>query len=177
MGLKIEDGTGKGYEAEVNEHNRLVVEAIVTNDQETINGKGFVWNIPLDAVAPSGATYFLYLLNTGAVDLHVSLISLNSSAAGVFRVEKVTGTAAGGTAVTVSSMHTGLTIVPDATIQTGASITGLTLSSLIGPLYLQANVPRDYQILSDIILPTNTAIALKAPGAATVNGFLTIYQD
>ena len=183
MGLRIEDGTGGGFEAEVNAENRLVTESIITSDVEWLNSnQGVVWNLPLDGVAPSGATYFFYLYNSGAADLHVTFLSLNSSAAGLFRFEWVGGTQAGGTDIIANTLNLGKARRPQATIQTGASITGLTAGAnggtgLIAVQYLPVNVQRDYVPVSDIVISTGYAVALKAPAAATVNGFMTIYQE
>ena len=97
--MMIEDGTGTGRKAAVTSDNKLRTQAEVQDGLEVLNEEGLVWSIPMDALAPSGATKFFYITNTGSRDMGIALIRLVSSVAGVFRFTKVTGTAAGGAAI------------------------------------------------------------------------------
>jgi hypothetical protein len=177
MGIHIEDGKGRGFAAAVNGENRVETSAVTKSQIEAQNGVGKVWSFPLDAVAPSGATYFFYLLNTSEETIELAQIVLASSAAGVFRVEKVTGTPVGGSAVTAVPLNFGSSLKPDATILTGTSITGLTTAGAAELLYLKANEMIHFDPHAGIYLPNNTGLAIKAPGAATINGTLLVYID
>ncbi len=175
----IEDGTGSGRKAEVDDRNHLHVHAYSVLELEMINEKdGQVFDIPLDAVAPSGATYFFVLQNNGQSTYAMYKILIASSVAGVFRLEKVTGTPAGGTSVTANTMNLGKVSVLDSVLlQTGASITGLTASNPLKLLYLPANQLLQLDIPSRIYMPPGAMLALKAPVGATVNGDLLIYRE
>ena len=177
MGM-IEDGTGSGFKAQVTEAHELVTHTHTISEIENVNiSTGRVWSIPLDAVAPSGATYFFYITNLGQTKYGIYRMLLASTVAGVFRVAKVTGTAAGGTAVSPVSLNTGVVVAPDLlTIQKGASITGLTESALIAPIYIPANQPLNLELTSKIVLAPGGALAIQAPAALTVNGFISFYR-
>jgi hypothetical protein len=174
----IEDGKGSGQKAEV-QANKLGVNAHTITELESINEEdGQVFSIPLDAVAPSGATFFWVLQNNGQSTYAFVRLLMASSAAGVFRLSKVSGTPAGGTNVVASSLNLGfVTTVDNLLLQTGASITGLTETNAISLIYFQANVAQLIEFPSRIYLPPGAEIAFKAPGAATVNGSLLIYRE
>jgi hypothetical protein len=175
----IEDGTGSGKKAAVTDDNQLIVHAYSLADVEQINeALGQVFEAPLDAVAPSGATWFWILQNNGRTTYAVSRIIIATSTAGVYRLSKVSGTPAGGTNSPVSTMNLGLVnTVDNLLIQTGASITGIAESNVVLPIYLAANTLLVLELPPRIFLPPGAFLALKAPGAATVNGCVEIYAD
>ena len=176
--MMIEDGTGKGNKTKVNDDNQLETFSTCIDVLESLNEtSGAVWVLPMDAVAPSGATKFLYLLNNGTSQIGVAAVRMQSTVAGIFRFTKVIGTAAGGTNLTAVPLNLGSTIVAPAGAQTGTSITGLTDAGLLLPLYLQANVMFSLDLPGRWYLAPNTALAIQAPGAATVNGIVLIYSE
>jgi hypothetical protein len=175
--MVIEDGKGTGKKAQVDGDNRLVANAITHPLLEHINeAEGSVWSVPLAAIAPSGATWFFILQNLGQSTIAVASLVLASTVAGVFRVSKVTGTPADGADIAPGNMNLSKTTLPESvTVYGGASITGLTESYLLYPLYIPANSPFVYDDVSRIFIPPGTAVALKAPAALTVNGFLQFF--
>ena len=175
----IEDGKGSGRKAGIDEENKLIVSASVRDKIETINeSSGDVWELILDATAPSGATNFFVFQNNGSTTYAVHKIMIASSVAGVYRLSKVTGTPAGGTTTVPQGLNLGIVATLDnCIVQTGASITGLTDANLLKLFYLQANTTFILEIQSRIYLAPGTGIALKAPGAATVNGGITMFAD
>ena len=177
--MMIEDGTGTGRKAKVSLDNLLTTLSVKIDEMAYANARGKVWTIPLDAVAPSGATWFVLIVNGGLTTYVVHRLFLATSVAGVFRISKVTGTPAGGTAITPSSMNLSTSGLPDMlTTQYGTSITGLTESSIIAPIYLPAGQPVNVETASGIWLPPGTlGLAVKAPAAATVNGFISFYEE
>lgn len=176
--MLLEDGRGSGRKAGVTADNELLVEASVISRLEDLNVNfGEVWTIPIDAVAPSGATKFLYLLNNGSETLGVAAIRLAASVAGVYRITKVMGTAAGGTVVTSVPLNLSSTTPVPGGAQSGATITGLTDAGLLLSLVLVANTMLIVDLPERWYLPPNTAIAIQAPGAATVNGSLVVFQS
>ena len=65
----------------------------------------------------------------------------------------------------------------DGVFQSGASITGLTDAALLAPLYVPANSMVTLELQAKWYVVPGTAIAIQAPGAATINGQLTIYTE
>ena len=174
----IEDGTGTGSKAKVRSDNQLDVHATTINFLEHLNeDRGKVWTASFDGLAPSGATKFFYISNTGTGLLGIAGVRFASTVAGVFRFLKVTGTPAGGTTVVPMPCSLGSPVLAHATILSGTSITGLTDAGLLVPLYLQANVSLDLDLPSRWYLPPNTALAIQAPGAAVVNGDMLIFEE
>jgi len=173
----IEDGTGTGRKAKVTLDNLLATQAETRSSLETLNEEGNVWSIPMDAVAPSGATKFLYILNNGTTPLGVALIRISSSVAGLFRFLKVTGTAAGGTAVVPTPTNTASVVPLPGGVQVGANITGLTDAGLLANVYCAVNVVQVIELVARWYVGPNTAIAVQAPGAATVSGNVIIYSN
>jgi len=178
--MMIEDGTGTGRKAKVTLENQLETLAIMMPLIRHINiVHAKVWTIPLDALAPSGATWFALVMNGGCSTYTFNRIVLTSSVAGLFRIAKVTGTPSGGTAISPVNLNLGSSNLPDLlTIQSGTSITGLTEAGHIAPCYCPAGQPVNIETQPGIILPPGlTGLALKAPAAATVYGFIEFVAD
>jgi hypothetical protein len=174
----IEDGTGSGSKLKINSNNRIEALAVSVSYLEDLNrNHGTAWIVPMDALAPSGATKFIYMLNNGLQSVGVACVHINSSAAGVYRFTKVSGTAAGGTAIVPSPVNLGSTILAPVLVYGGASITGLTDMGILLLQYVQANVPIEATLYAHWWLTPNTAIAIQAPAAATVNGVFLVYAE
>jgi len=175
--MMIDDGTGTGRKAKVNLSNRLETDSSTTDSLEVLNEQGSVWSLPIDAVVPSGATKFFYLLNNGVNIVGVAAVRIATSVAGVYRFIKVTGTAGGGTAVTAVPNNLGSSTPPPAGGQKGTDITGLTEAACLLPMYCAANTFYEFSLPSRWYLTPNTAIAIQAPATATVNGSLLIFIE
>jgi hypothetical protein len=175
----LEDGTGSGRKLAINENNRAEVESTIVPYPSRINqDTGKVWSISLEGLAPSGATWFLAFFNSGSTTYAISQMMMVSSVAGVFRASKITGTPAGGTTIVPTSLNLSKTVLLDlCTVESGTSITGLTEGSLIAPIYLPQYQPVILPADSLIIIPPGTVgLGIKAPAAATVNGFITVFE-
>ena len=173
----IEDGTGTGSRARVTTTNQLATRAEMRPAIQTLNVDGSVWIVPIDAVAPSGATKFLHILNTGTTPLSISSIRMSSSVAGLFRFLKVTGTPAGGTAVVATPCNTTSVVALPGSVQSGTSITGLTDAGLLLVTYFLVNTLITIDLSERWYVGPNTAVAIQAPAAATVNGGIVVYSD
>jgi hypothetical protein len=173
----IEDGTGSGKKARVRASNQLEVFATNVDYLAKLNRDGGVWSLPIDAIAPSGATKFIYILNIDSSNLGLATLRLHTTVAGVYRFTKVTGTPSGGTAIVPTPLNLGSTLPAPVGCESGASITGLSDAGLIMPLYMQANVLTELDFLTRWVLTPNTAIAITAPAAAVVSGMIIIFSD
>lgn len=176
--MNIEDGTGSGEKLRIDDSNRAHVFAETVSDLESISTRGYLWTLPLDAVAPSGATNFLYVKNTGVDDIHIPHIRIASSVATKIRMYSCTGIAAGGTDLVVSNRHLGRAHKPDAIVQTGASITGLVAGELLANIPLQAGyIMLQFVVDSHFQIPPGAAVLFSSSVAATIEGFLTMYEE
>lgn len=178
--MQIEDGKGTGVRAEVSDENQLEVSAVCLDIIEHKNKEHHVvWYLPLDAVAPSGATKFFYIgNNAGQLNVVISKLRLSSTVAGIFRFVKVTGTPVGGTVIAPTALFLSSMQIPaDGVFLSGVSITGLTDAALIAPIYVPANTMITLDLQAKWYIVPGTAIAIQAPAAAVVSGMVTIYTE
>lgn len=182
MSIEIQDGTGKGYGAKVDDQNRLKTLAVSETEQFHINrDNGKVWSLTFENVANTGANdYIFYLKNTGEKDLAIPKIRLSASAATQVEIHEVTGTAGGGgTAVTAVARNLGSSASPSATIETDPDITGLTTA---GTLFLMqcpvANTQYELDTTSNIVIPKGKAIAILIETTSiTMSGVVTLIEE
>ena len=133
--MKIESGTGNGKFAMVNDENRLSTTAVSEpHDRHLARTENTTWSLPFEAIDPVGADdYFFYIKNTGANDIAITDIRLESSVAGNIEVHHVTGTPsfAAGADITPVNRYLGSSINPTATIKTDTDTTGLTSGGIV----------------------------------------------
>jgi hypothetical protein len=175
--MLIEDGTGSGRKVKVDGEYRMCVAGVVTTYVDHLNHDGFVWSIPFDAIAPSGATKFFHITYTGLYCLNVVRITISSTVAGVFRFLKVTGTPSGGSTITPVCMNLISTNILQALAQQAVSITGLTDAGLLLPFYLTANQTHNLELSTAWIIQPGASLAIQAPGAATINGNMVVAEQ
>ena len=164
----IQDGAGTGRTAQVTSENRLDTDAVSRNQSQHINEVyQKLFSLSFEGIDPVGADdYFFYLENTGSEDLHISAFRVSSSVPTEIAIEHVTGTASGGTAAPPLARNFGSSKVPSATIETGVDITGLTKVGRV--LFLEcavADTEYSEEIISNIIIPQGTAMAMKRVAA------------
>lgn len=186
MGLQIEDGTGDGPSAGVTARNRLKVDAISTPHEVVVSrDDARAFNAVCEGVTVGDGEYGAYLKNTSTTrNLFISLIrvSADGTVPILWKIHKVSGTAANGAAVTAVNLNLGSAISPEATILeagSGTAISGLTQE---GEIAFQrhgdqesANIPFD----EALILPPQTAIAVELDdgGSATTEVLLRFFYE
>jgi len=181
MGFKIEDGTGGGHYCKVDDENRITTLAITRNEDQEINiDHNKAWSIPFKDLNPTGADdYVVYIKNTGDATLHISDIRIAASAATQIEVNAVTGTASGGTSVTLVSRTVGAAVVPTATIEIGTDIAGLTSAGTL--FFIQCptvDKQEHLSISSRLRIPKGKAVALLVEnGSANVTGVVSLIEE
>lgn len=160
---------------EVDDEGRAHTAAVVESDMEDRNEKGFAWSLPFDAIDPTGADdKFVYIKNTeSALNLHIRRIRVSSTVVGMLEVLRVTGTAAGGSGVTLVNFNESFNSkTPEGVFETGADITGLTDAGKYAFQQLPvADTEYNIHIPHDIILGKNGAIALNwVPATGILTG-------
>ena len=170
-----------GDVADVNKRKQLETNSETKgHDHVTNEETGKVWIIPFENVDPTGANdNFFYIKNTGVNNLEITDLRISSSVVGQLKVNKVSGVAVGGTAVTPISKNTGKSVTPVAIIETGVDITGLTVD---GTWYFPQLdvVNREEHLIttSRIILAPNGAMALQwEPATGILTGTVTVNED
>jgi len=161
--MKIDDGTGNGYQAGVDDENRLKTFAITEVEDKHINREGRQWSAYFTATPTSTNDYFFYIKNTGSSDLAISDIRIMGAAAQTINYNYVTGTPSGGTTLAPLNRNSSSSKIPTATIETGANITGLTST---GTIFFEridtANKRYKLSTSSNMILGQGGALAFEA---------------
>lgn len=160
---------------EVNDEGRALTQAVTETDMEERNEDGFAFSLPFDAVDPTGADdIFCYIKNTESdLNLHIRRIRVSSTVVGMLEVIRVTGTAAGGSGVTLLNFNDGFSSkTPEGIFETGSDITGLTDGGKYAFQQLAvADTNYDIQIPHDVILNKNGAFALNwVPATGILSG-------
>lgn len=168
MGLIIQDGTGLGRFAKVNENQRLHVDAETQLVSAVQSLKGETYNtISHDATAAAG-TYIFYFKNDSTTNaFFVNLLRVGGVSSILWKLWSVTGTAAGGNALTPSNMNLSSGKVATATARGDDSITGLTTAVELATVRSIANTSVNIPFDDTLILGQGDAIALEAD---TVSG-------
>ena len=174
MGTVIRDGTGKGYSAQVNSDNQLVVSAITRTIEHYFNQtKGEAYNVAF-AVNPDGAgDVIFYLKNNDDSDLIIEGLTYQSSGAEeiYFKLgDTGTATATSGATMTPVNLNTGSGKTADVTclsnIADGAvDITGLSGGSTFDQIYIIAAADHKwYNFEQDIVLKKNGVFTIYCVG-------------
>jgi hypothetical protein len=176
--VKLEDGTGKGFLAKVDDENRVLTFSVVEPEDKHINiFDGGVWSYNQSTTAAGVGDYVYYLKNTGSSTITVTDLRVFVSAATVVYFDKVTGTAVGGTDLTPVSRNLGSSKTPEATSQEGTDITGLASG---GVLYFQAcdtaNKHYHLKMSANIVIPQGQAVALRTSAAVTVDSLISVME-
>jgi len=159
----IQDGGGKNPALQIDPDGRARVEA-KTNDRSFFiseeEGQSYVL-ISTSLVLAVGE-YGAYWQNTSTdKNLHIKDVTVNSFQAGEFEISTVTGTAAGGVALTPSNLNRTSANDADATARGNGSITSLTHQTLYYKNHIGKFGHHDEDFEGALILGQNDAIAVK----------------
>lgn len=161
--MEVTDGTGSGYKVKVNSDNELEVRSnmVIRAEWENHNNQRAYAMYFSQAAANSGANECLgYLKNTSDEDMVIDEIAIHSVAADTIYVSKVTGTAAGGSAIVPTNMHLGSGKTAVATTMQHTAITGLTDGGRLLTFYLAANAFLTRSPKATILIEKNSAVGI-----------------
>jgi len=161
--MNIEDGTGSGHRARVNDDNELEVRAttVERSEWENHNNQRAYAMYFSQAAANSATNECLgYLKNTSDDDMIITEVAIHSVAADTVYISKVTGTAGGGSSITPTNMNLGSGKTAVATTMQHTAITGLTDGGRLLSFYLAANAFVVRQPESTIVVKKNSAVGI-----------------
>ena len=168
--MKIEDGKGKNGDASVSSVQRLNVSAKSKNRLFYISrDDGLAFNAVMPSFSAAAGNIVYYLKNTSAdKNIMIDSLEFHSLEAVHWKIFSVTGTAAGGTAITPANLNLGSGRAAEATVMGGgATVTGLTNVHQIGTHRTQATGEADMDWGDGLILAPNTAIAVEYEAGTT----------
>lgn len=179
MATIIQDGTGKGFSAQVDKEHRLRTHATVEAEQHFVNENDKrYWMFPFDAVDPTDADdYFLVIKYGGKGVLVVTDIRITSTVAGFLEPQHVTGVPVNGTAVGLVNRHLGATEDPDGVYEFGVNITGLVDAGHLHHLWLPVDTERHMDLDGHFFVPPGQLFALLWTVATGVlSGSVSMYE-
>ena len=155
-----------------------MVATVVQTPLRAAIGRGRAWELSINALDPTGADdIFAYFKNAGKASLEFPDLEIGSTVAGNVEPQRVTGTAAGGTKATTNLANLGGGgAKPDAIVETGVDITGLTKVFDHGHYYLIIDTPRQIE-LPCIRIKTGEALAFNWEVATGIlSGSIRVFE-
>ena len=183
--MKIDDGTGHGFQMKVDDENLAHVLATIVDIQHHTNHvHGKAYTLDLDGVtAGQDADYFVYMLNTDDDDLIVSSITLwaatdkdddNVEA----WIGKALASVANETAVVPANLNGGCTLNAAGTFYvsdgTAGGITTLTGGRQAGRMKFYSK-PTKWEKSSHWLIPKNSTFCLKTEKDNKYTGYISFY--
>ena len=177
MSLRVEGNNGNVLDVNSRGYGRVISASLSPQALVTIIDER-CWTAS-DTQTPTGAAdEFFYLRNDNTRhNLVISRLQFNAASAETVLLARVTGTAAGGTALTPLNRVLNVGASPNATIESGVDITGLTLDAALEMWEGTTGDPID---LSNrpIVIPPNEAVALSAvTGAIAIQFMVDFYRQ
>jgi len=168
--VRIEDGAGKGFSAKVTNDNRLQSESKSSSRDFFISrDDGQAFHLVSEDATAVANEETIYLQNTStSKSLFIDHIILATDTANKFRLKFVTGTAAGGSALTPINMNKTSSNAADATARGDGSVTSLTDDGDIEIIRVGADDSGEMEFSDVLILGQNDAVAVETEANAAV---------
>lgn len=168
MAIILQDGTGTGQGAKVNNNNRLLVQALTlpySGGASVRDGDAYCWTSSYSA---SSGDEVIYIKNTSTEQvLILEDIQVSGVNAGLYELFEVTGTASG-TTITGKNLNLTSGNVAAATALGNAAVTGITIGDRISLVRTPAATSKSFPVDSAIVLGLNDAIAITFTGTGGI---------
>jgi len=175
--MEINDGTGKGYKAGVNNENRLLVNGVIEDIQYHTNKlEGDDYSIIVDTITDGTDNHFLYIKNNDAKNLIIT--SINYFAADdteLYILTNVTGTPTNASDETVTNRNVGSGNTPDADIKGGVNLQLENGGELERIKILAADGSKKLEWESTLIIPKNRTLVFASSAETTINCTINIF--
>jgi len=161
--VEIEDGTGKGNVAGVDNDNRLQVSAKqAPRDFFISKDDGQFYSVISEDPTAVANEETIYLQNTStSLNLFIDDITISSDTASIWRIKFVTGTAAGGSVLTPVNFNKTSSNAAAVISRGDGAVTGLTDDGDIGIIRVTAGGIHHHELKGSLILGQNDAIAVE----------------
>jgi hypothetical protein len=177
--MKIDDGTGQGFQAQVDNEKRLRTFSVIEAEDRHINKEsGKVWSADIDEVAINVDVYIAYFQNTSTVNYHMTDMRAHClDAASIIDIDEVSiGTVGGQTAFqpdAVASRKIGESVSPTGDMAFATAVTGITGLTKVANIFHAGSLDNKSSHLrttSNIIIPPGGALGVLLRTANATNG-------
>jgi hypothetical protein len=186
--LYIEDGTGTGKKAGVDEDNRLLTHAVSTSDLVKSSEDGNAWAIATDFIALTTTASFsgiIYISNDSDENLEIHKIRICHDLASTenMQVKTLKNPTAGtlisaGTAGTTRTLNFTSSVTSDVTAKIGSDAKTVTDGSLLSQMIIKGVSLHEVSMDEGIILgPSDSlAVVVKPSAACNVCSYLICHR-
>lgn len=187
--MLIEDGTGKGFSAQVGSDNRLHTFSLIEYPIEAFSHTGDVYTIPTNFISLTNiATYsgMIYINESSAVDIiHIEGIRTSSTQPCLWQLwrNSTAGTLiSGGTAAVPVNMNfsSGKTVTAACKIGTAGAGLTVTDGALLAQWMTAAYDPQERQFSGSLILGAGNSLALTCMptvNPTVVGSTITMWEE
>ena len=167
----VEDGTGKGYQAEVNDKNMISVSAIIKGLNYYANREGNFYSSTAVITPDSTGNCFYYIKNTGESDLIIQRLSVHVNSHEIIRgYLNDLGTPIGGVITAPINRNGGSNNLCSCNVSIGSNITGISSGDHFDNFHIAADHhSHTYRWSAGVMIPKNRTFTLYA-----VNGNIEI---
>ena len=162
MGLKLEDGLGRGFQASVDNEGHLTVDAITLSEiahQSDAHGLGIV--VTSTYVTTVANQEIFAFKNEADEDFHVDEFILGSSGINQFTVFEVTANTAGGTTITPQNLNLISGVTKASSALGNGDVTGSITGNTLGVFRVPAHEAIVFDYKDALILGTGDQIAVS----------------
>lgn len=181
MAEEILDGTGTGKRAKVNSLNQLETSSVTQSAERFANLEyGKAWHVVIEQTATGGNDNIFYFENTGSTNLIIEGFTYRVASAEsvLIYLNNTVSTLAGGTTATPVANNTGSANAPDATIEAGNNITGVTVGDLVDRVYMTSTESTGYNFDQDMIISPGGNFMIQAvTGSVQVSMTIIFHED
>lgn len=182
--MLIDDGTGRGYRAKVDDENRVFIDGVATMcDHHANHHHGEAYTMDIDGVQTDGVSYWLAIIkNTSDIDLQITeIVGWVPSFSNTQIYEAYIGGtfvyATNGTAVTPANLNggSGKTATGDFYVNDGSgNITTVVAGDMVGR-FVFGTTPIAWASGAHWILPKNQCFMLWSDLAEKLTGYVSFY--
>jgi len=177
--MKLEDGKGQAFVAQVDDENRLRTFAVTeSEDRHIAKETGKVWSIDLDDIAINADVYVAYFQNNSTVNYHLTDMRVHcQDAASIVDIDEISvGTIGAATSFQpshVASRNIGLSVSPVGDMYYASAATGITGLTKVKNIFHAGDLDNQSSHLrttSNVVIPPGAALGVLLRTANATNG-------
>jgi hypothetical protein len=172
----IDDGSGHGYQVKVDSNNRVHSFSITEPAYSNISISDSQLFTFTSTYAATANDFVMYILNSNStLPMRINRIIVSSTVATLWTIIRVTGGTPAGTAITGINQNFSSGIGATVTSLGNAAVTGSPTGTNLFLFHTPASTAQILLVEGSIVMPINTAIAIKAGATGTVAVTTTCY--